>query len=384
MINWEMLSVFIIVFVIVSLLALRAARWRPGDLHRLEAHPIPVVLNLSSWSVKHQSLTAWQVEELCDKYQVPRQIGQAWVEKDHLLPLLDGLDEVSPALRELCVNTITTYRKEHGFVPLVVCSRKEEYLKLNTRLLLQQAVCVQPLTWHHIDLYLTNEGEWSRPLHAALCDDESLQHLVTTPLMLSVMTVAYQGQSVEELKAPQSLEERRKHIFAMYVERMLTRRKPERRYTAQQSRRWLAYLAQQMLQHRQSEFSIDQIQLDWLPTDRLRSVCRGLIVGLEAGLTGALLIGFVAILLRHPAIGAAIAIFCLALSLQIAFIIALYKGGQAWLKHLTVRLLLYFGGYTPWNYTRFLDCAVERILLHKTAGGYMFVHQMLLEYFASL
>lgn len=252
----------------------------------------------------------------------------------------------------------------------------------------------------------------------------------------------------------------------MYVERMLTRRKPERRYTTQQSRRWLAYLAQQMLQHRQSEFSIDQIQLDWLPTDRSRSVCRGLIVGLEAGLAGALLIGLVAILLHHTAIGATIAILCLAvllmffvlfpllntglliqpfseklddttnqetrrsaysamckglavgllnwlvltsigvgamkifpstmltftailfgslaLSLQIAFIIALYKGGKAWLKHLAVRLMLYCGGYTPWNYLRFLDYATERILLHKTANGYMFVHQTLLEYFASL
>jgi SSS family solute:Na+ symporter len=36
MINWEMLSVFIIVFVVVSVLAFRAARWRPGDLNRLQ------------------------------------------------------------------------------------------------------------------------------------------------------------------------------------------------------------------------------------------------------------------------------------------------------------------------------------------------------------
>lgn len=36
MIHWEMLSVFIAVFTIVSLLAFRAARWRPGDLNRLQ------------------------------------------------------------------------------------------------------------------------------------------------------------------------------------------------------------------------------------------------------------------------------------------------------------------------------------------------------------
>ena len=36
MINWEMLSVFIVVFVAASALAFGAARWRPGDLNRLQ------------------------------------------------------------------------------------------------------------------------------------------------------------------------------------------------------------------------------------------------------------------------------------------------------------------------------------------------------------
>jgi len=36
MINWEMLSVFVIVFASVTILAFWAARWRPGDLNRLQ------------------------------------------------------------------------------------------------------------------------------------------------------------------------------------------------------------------------------------------------------------------------------------------------------------------------------------------------------------
>jgi hypothetical protein len=38
----------------------------------------------------------------------------------------------------------------------------------------------------------------------------------------------------------------------------------------------------------------------------------------------------------------------------------------------------------PWNYPRFLDYAAERILLRKVGGGYIFVHRLLLEYFAAL
>src|SRR5579883_1917405 len=36
MVHWEMLSVFIVVFTAVSVLAFWAARWRPGDLNRLQ------------------------------------------------------------------------------------------------------------------------------------------------------------------------------------------------------------------------------------------------------------------------------------------------------------------------------------------------------------
>src|SRR5215472_17282307 len=36
MMNWEMLSVFIVVFIGATALAFRAARWRQGDLNRLQ------------------------------------------------------------------------------------------------------------------------------------------------------------------------------------------------------------------------------------------------------------------------------------------------------------------------------------------------------------
>lgn len=48
-------------------------------LHRAEAdtaHPIPAVLNLSSWSETQLPLTDWIVEDLNTKYQVPRNVGQ--------------------------------------------------------------------------------------------------------------------------------------------------------------------------------------------------------------------------------------------------------------------------------------------------------------------
>lgn len=84
---------------------------------------MPIVFNLSSWATKQQPLAQWLVEELLTKYQVSRKLGQAWVKNDQILPLLDGLDEVTSDARAACVDAINTYRQQH-MVPTVVCSRR--------------------------------------------------------------------------------------------------------------------------------------------------------------------------------------------------------------------------------------------------------------------
>ena len=61
----------------------------------------------------------------------------------------------------------------------------------------------------------------------------------------------------------------------------------------------------------------------------------------------------------------------------------LHAGGGVFLKHAVLRLWLIRDGSTPWNYVRFLDYAAERILLRKVGGGYVFLHRMLMEYFAA-
>ena len=58
-------------------------------------------------------------------------------------------------------------------------------------------------------------------------------------------------------------------------------------------------------------------------------------------------------------------------------------GGEACIMHFVLRLWLIRNGSTAWNYVKFLDYAADRILLRKVGGGYMFIHRMLLEYFAA-
>jgi hypothetical protein len=213
------------------------------------AHRIPVVFKLSSWAIQQRPLAAWLVEALHEQYGISRAIGQAWVEADAILPLLDGLDEVASKYRTACVEAINTFRKDHGLVPLVVCSRTADYEALGTPLRLQGALVVQPLTHVQVDTYLTQVGAPLAAVRQAVQDDPTLWELLDTPLMLAVVTLAYAGDAGETLRTHGTLAERRQHLFTIYVDRMFRRRGAITAYTRQQTEHWLTWLAVQMTQH---------------------------------------------------------------------------------------------------------------------------------------
>jgi predicted NACHT family NTPase len=155
--------------------------------------PIPVVFPLSSWAQQQRLLAAWLVEALNEQYNVPRKTGRAWVDADQILPLLDGLDEVAPEHRAACVEAINTFRQEHGLLSLVVCSRVADYEAVGTRLRLQGTVAVQPLTREQVDSYLAQVGQPMAAVRQALQEDPMLGELLDTPLMLTVVSLAYAG-----------------------------------------------------------------------------------------------------------------------------------------------------------------------------------------------
>jgi hypothetical protein len=59
-------------------------------------------------------------------------------------------------------------------------------------------------------------------------------------------------------------------------------------------------------------------------------------------------------------------------------------GGMAVVHHVTLLFIFRRNGDIPPDYLRFLDYAADRIFLRKVGGGYIFIHRMLMEYFAVL
>ncbi len=69
---------------------------------------------------------------------------------------------------------------------------------------------------------------------------------------------------------------------------------------------------------------------------------------------------------------------------SIGLIFWLISGGIACIQHFSLRLVLYFSGYIPWDYTKFLNYATDRTLLQRIGGSYVFIHSLLQEHLVKM
>lgn len=263
-----------------------------------QSQPMPVVFNLSSWAARRPPLAEWLIDELYIRYDVARQIATQWVNSGEILPLLDGLDEVTKAHRANCVEAINYFQAEHGPIRLVVCSRTTEYTEAVRQLRVEEAVELQPPTREQVSAYLAAAGGALVDVQTALEAEATLWEFLQSPLVLNIVALTYQDRSADALRATGTAEQRLALLFTAYIERMFEHRRG--RYAPGRMLHCLAWLARSMRQRGQSEFHLDRLQPDWLPTkteQRLAAlapmISAGLSVGLALGLVTGLLGGSV-------------------------------------------------------------------------------------------
>jgi DNA-binding SARP family transcriptional activator len=256
-------------------------------------HPMPVVLNLSSWAESSASFASWVIEELQIRYQVPEILAQQWIQETKILPLLDGLDEVIPDKREDCVQAINKFRSEYWLTDVVVCSRVNDYEILATKLQLNDAVLVQPLSLVQIDRYLEQFGDRLTAASCALHQHLELQELMQTPLMLSILVLVCQDAKFVPSSSPLSVADWRNHLFSTYVQRMLKYRGAISEYD-DQAIGCLTCLAETMQKRHQSMFFIEQIQPDLLLSSQQRfllDAIETMVIALLVGTIGGMGVG---------------------------------------------------------------------------------------------
>jgi hypothetical protein len=117
------------------------------------------------------------------------------------------------------------------------------------------------------------------------------------------------------------------------------------------------------------------------PNEGMRTSARNaIVVGLGGGLLVGLAAGVVFAMAFTEAVGLSIG---MAFGLPFGLIVGLKQGGGDALRHIMLRILLVRNGFAPWRYVNFLEYATERIFLRRAGSGYIFVHRMLRDYFAS-
>jgi predicted NACHT family NTPase len=341
-----------------------------------DKQPIPLLLNFSSWTDDKPTLADWLLAELQSKYGVSVDIGKQWIDRQQLLPLLDGLDELDLNRQARCIQAIN--RRLEGYKPpkhLVICTRLEQYKSCNAWLRLNGAVYLRPLTDAQIQQYLISAR--SRELWESIKTDSDLLALAKTPLLLCMMALAYEEILINSWRRLTSKRERYLYLLNAYIRRMLGRKSDRQWYRTgkeprpEQTRYWLIWLAKRMKDENQTEFFIKSINHSWLQTPTQKWIHRlgvGLIFGVIAaiigGLLGSLLLGIISAL--------------------IAGIIGVLIPSIPGIENFSVRLILWWNGYIPWNYARFLNYATEKLFLQRIDGHYRFIHELLRDHFAQM
>jgi hypothetical protein len=278
-------------------------------IHRAQLHderPVPVIFNLASWTENRHPIQEWMTEELHTRFGMQVQEAKQWVVKENILPLLDGLDEVRDEYRLACVEAINQFWQDHGHMKLVVCSRTSDYELLTTPLKFGTAVELCPLTIEQIDSYLQKGGDDLAEARRVFQIETAYQDIVNTPLMLSVLVLAYHGKPVGSTVMLDSSGDRRKALIELYVQQMLGRVRAGELYTPTQILHWLAWLASTLARQTQVDFFIDGMQpRSWLSSSALLAylIIVRLVAGLPIALTGALICGSLAAMIAGPQVG---------------------------------------------------------------------------------
>jgi hypothetical protein len=226
-----------------------------------ETEPIPFVVNLATWTKKHQDFSQWLVEMLEKKpYRLSPLVSQLLIQKDRVLPLLDGVNQIAPSELAACVQAIDVYQQEHSLLPLVLCSRDTDALEHHGGHLLDAIITIQPLLPQQIDAYLQSIDGANTHIHEAFQRDPQLYELAKTPLMLCLLILmARQGAGFDP-SIPVTM--RRQQIFSLYTQYMINRADIPQRYSPQNIERWLRYLARYLTNNRESEFYVEHLTIE--------------------------------------------------------------------------------------------------------------------------
>lgn len=264
--------------------------------------PVPVLLPAASWDPVRERLDDWIVRTLALPYYSGREeIPRTLLTHGLLLPVLDGLDEIPESARRSAIRGIN--QAIGGERPVVVTCRANEYEDLirggAPTLRRAPVVEVSSVSTEDVIRYLEDVDwpagtTWGRVFAQLRAQpDGPLGAALSTPLMVTSARLVHErgGGDPGELLDPGRFDCRyavEDHLMRQLVNAAYApdpADAPERgesRWSAEQAREWLTFLACYLHDHRERDLAW------WQMSERLLSRWAGPLVGIGVGGTVAL------------------------------------------------------------------------------------------------
>ena len=288
------------------------ARRQPGD-------PVPVIFGLHTWNPLEQPLQEWMAARLAADYPALRNAGKSGrtiaselVGGQRILPVLDGLDEVSPPLRGDALRTLNM-SLDNG-APVILTCREPDYRQVvaDADVLTSAAVIeLLPLQFSDLAGYLPRTArkipsgtpggcatKWDPVLRRMRTDPGDpacrvLLEVLSTPLMTSLARSIYSDTAADPAVLLEGKFADRREIEAHLLDGFIPAafagpvtigprlRRPSPR--AQDAERWLSFLARHL--DRLGTRDLEWWRLQNAVPPPIRWLAPGLVAWLSVGAT---------------------------------------------------------------------------------------------------
>ena len=315
------------------MLTLALADRASDSKYDLKRSPVPVLLSPSTWAPRFQAFEVWLEDEMVKQYPSIREfdstgssIVKRLIRDGAILPILDGLDELSPTGQAWAWDALDRWRWSAN--PLIVTSRTNEFeeavnefgLSLNG----MTVVTLKPPFPNDISEFLLSgyRGDaWASVLQRIRSNpSDPLAKALSSPLNVSLANSAYRARdrSPNDLLRLSTEDEILNHLVMSTLEAAHSDAGPRLgqglvspllgAYSPQDAMRWLSFLARDMEDARRQ-------QLAWWELARaVPRIVPAVFTGLVTG------ISFMSVMLVAPQ-----KLWTVGLSLGGGFVFALYS-----------------------------------------------------------
>ncbi|MEM6395366.1 MAG: hypothetical protein AAF741_03395 [Bacteroidota bacterium] len=293
---------------------------------------LPIIINIATWRARFKSIKSW-LEELLPQMGFSTALTKEILDTDRILPLFDGLDELSEELRNGFLDALGEYG-ENEKANYIVSSRIEEYRQAIDAPVKHQ-IKIEPLTTDQIKFAIKASQSANKELLLdAIKQDQLLAEAIRTPFYLNAAQLLFaRGRTWSFYKFEATgLAGRKEEITDRFATHALS--KMEDDYPPEDSKKWLGFLAHRMAHFGLADFELVSLQGNWVKPTWYDRILVDLIYALSIGIIVGPILGIMAFIYMNSTEQVSITIAStLLISLLITSIIGivladkLYKNG---------------------------------------------------------